>query len=33
VEALDAVAAHNGFLRTARHAMPANNLVLVYRAS
>jgi len=28
---LDALAADNGLRRTARHAMPANNLVLVYR--
>ena len=32
-EALDEIAAHAGFLRSARYAMPANNLVLVYRAS
>ena len=28
---MDALAFANGFERTARHAMPANNLVLVYR--
>ena len=28
---LDALAADHGLRRTARHAMPANNLVLVYR--
>lgn len=32
VEALDELAAANGFTRTARRAMPANNLTLVYRA-
>lgn len=29
---LDALAADHGFARTARHVMPANNIVLVYRA-
>ena len=28
---LDALASSSGLMRTARHAMPANNLVLVYR--
>ena len=28
---LDALAADHGLRRTARHAMPANNLALVYR--
>lgn len=28
---MDKLAADNGFTRTARHAMPANNLMLVYR--
>ncbi len=28
---IDALAARTGFTRTARHAMPANNLTLVYR--
>jgi SAM-dependent methyltransferase len=31
VEALDGLASANGFARTARHEMPANNLTLVYR--
>lgn len=31
IAAVDAVAARSGFERTARYAMPANNLVLVYR--
>ncbi len=31
VEDLDALAAQHGFTRSARHAMPANNLTLVYR--
>lgn len=31
VETLDALAAGEGFVRTARYAMPANNLMLVYR--
>ena len=31
VEDIDALAAVNGLERTARHAMPANNLTLVYR--
>jgi hypothetical protein len=30
-EALDALAATHGMRRTARHALPANNIVLVYR--
>lgn len=30
-EALDALAARHGMARSARHAMPANNLILVYR--
>lgn len=30
-EALDALAATNGMRRTARHALPANNIMLVYR--
>lgn len=30
-EAVDEVASRHGFIRTARHAMPANNLTLVYR--
>lgn len=30
---VDVVAAHNGFTREARHAMPANNLTVVYRRS
>lgn len=30
-EALDALAASHGMARSARHAMPANNLMLVYR--
>jgi len=30
-EDLDRVAAQNGFTRTARHQMPANNIMLVYR--
>lgn len=28
---IDAVAAHTGFTRSARYAMPANNLMLIYR--
>ncbi len=28
---IDALAKENGFVRTARHVMPANNLMLVYR--
>jgi hypothetical protein len=28
---MDRLAAHHGLVRSARHAMPANNLVLVYR--
>jgi hypothetical protein len=31
VEALDALAATHGMRRTARHALPANNIMLVYR--
>ena len=31
IEDMDALAADNGFERTARHVMPANNLTLVYR--
>ena len=31
VEAMDELAHDNGFARTARHIMPANNLMLVYR--
>lgn len=31
-EALDALAARHGMARSARHALPANNIVLVYRA-
>lgn len=30
-EALDILAGESGFARTARHAMPANNIILVYR--
>jgi hypothetical protein len=30
-EALDALAAQHGMARSARHAMPANNIMLVYR--
>ena len=30
--ALDALAAQNGFARSARYALPANNIVLVYRS-
>ena len=30
-EALDALAAPHGMRRTARHALPANNIILVYR--
>ena len=30
-EALDALAATHGMRRTARHALPANNIMLVYR--
>lgn len=33
IEAVDRVARANGLNRTARHAMPANNLMLVYRTS
>ncbi len=33
VERLDGLAARHGLARTARHAMPANNLMLVYRVS
>lgn len=33
VAEVDKVAADRGFERTARHAMPANNIVLVYRKS
>ena len=32
VEELDILAQENGFTRAARHSMPANNLMLVYRA-
>ena len=32
IERIDGLARRNGLLRTERHAMPANNLVLVYRA-
>ncbi|MEO1730980.1 MAG: DUF938 domain-containing protein [Pseudomonadota bacterium] len=32
VEDMDTLAQAHGFTRTARHAMPANNLTLVYRA-
>jgi hypothetical protein len=32
-EALDALAARHGMVRTARYAMPANNIMLVYRAA
>jgi hypothetical protein len=32
-EALDALAIEHGLARSARHAMPANNIVLVYRAA
>lgn len=32
-EALDALAATHGMARSARHAMPANNIMLVYRAA
>ena len=31
-EALDALASQHGMKRTARYAMPANNIILVYRA-
>ena len=31
LDAMDRLAAKHGFSRTARHVMPANNLVLVYR--
>lgn len=31
VESVDRLAARRGFYRSARHAMPANNLTLVYR--
>ena len=31
VESVDRLATSHGFTRSARHAMPANNLVLVYR--
>ncbi|OGS55207.1 MAG: SAM-dependent methyltransferase, partial [Erythrobacter sp. RIFCSPHIGHO2_12_FULL_63_10] len=30
-EELDAVASGHGFMRSARHAMPANNIMLIYR--
>ena len=30
-DAMDGLAASSGFARTARHAMPANNIILVYR--
>lgn len=33
LEAMDELAARHGFARSARHAMPANNLTLVYRAA
>jgi len=33
LEDMDGAAAAHGFSRSARHAMPANNLVLVYRAA
>jgi len=33
VEALDALAAQHALARSARHAMPANNLTLVYRSA
>ena len=32
-EALDALAAQHGMARAARHALPANNIVLVYRSA
>lgn len=32
-ETLDALAAQHGVARTARHALPANNIVLVYRSA
>lgn len=32
-EALDALAASHGMARSARYAMPANNIILVYRAA
>ncbi len=32
VERMDELAARHGFIRTARHEMPANNLTLVFRA-
>lgn len=32
-EALDALAAQHGIARSARHALPANNIVLVYRSA
>ncbi|MFN3474172.1 MAG: DUF938 domain-containing protein [Blastomonas sp.] len=31
LDAVDRVASDHGFMRTSRHAMPANNLTLVYR--
>lgn len=33
IETMDEAASSSGFVRTARHAMPANNLTLVYRKS
>lgn len=32
-EALDALAGQHGMMRTARHALPANNIMLVYRGA
>ncbi|AUX69373.1 SAM-dependent methyltransferase [Porphyrobacter sp. HT-58-2] len=32
-EAVDALAAQHGMVRTARHAMPANNIILFYRSA
>jgi hypothetical protein len=32
-EAIDAIAAQHGLARSARHALPANNIMLIYRAS
>lgn len=32
-EALDALASQHGMKRTARHALPANNIILVYRSA
>jgi SAM-dependent methyltransferase len=32
-EALDALAARHGMARSARHALPANNIILVYRSA